>query len=223
VVTNPARGELSGAAPDLTYRPRPNFTGFDRLAFAASDGRLTSEVAVVTLRVQRVNRPPVATNSTVVGVRGQPVDFTLPATDPEGGGLAVAILRGPRYGRVIGTGTRLRYVPQPGFGGTDSFTWKVWDGLAASPAATTTLVLEETPPPPLVRLRWLPDALAGPGLRLVAEPSRAGTLVLETSENLAAWMPLETRPTPGGTELFLVPPPGDGSAPARFFRALLQP
>jgi hypothetical protein len=51
VVSNPAHGVLSGAAPNLTYTPSAGFNGVDSFTFKANDGQLDSNTATVTINV----------------------------------------------------------------------------------------------------------------------------------------------------------------------------
>lgn len=51
IVTNPAHGTLTGAAPTLTYTPAAGFSGSDSFAFRASDGLLDSNIATFTINV----------------------------------------------------------------------------------------------------------------------------------------------------------------------------
>ena len=60
VVTLPANGELTGTAPYLTYTPNLNFYGSDSFTFKACDGQVDSNIAIVTITVNPVNDPPVA-------------------------------------------------------------------------------------------------------------------------------------------------------------------
>ena len=52
VVANPTSGSLSGAPPNLTYTPSPEFSGTDSLRFTVWDGKQTSDPAEVTIRVR---------------------------------------------------------------------------------------------------------------------------------------------------------------------------
>ena len=58
VVTPPANGTLSGAAPNLTYTPAANYSGADNFTFRVNDGLANSAVATVSIAVTAVNDPP---------------------------------------------------------------------------------------------------------------------------------------------------------------------
>jgi hypothetical protein len=58
VVVPPARGKLSGTAPNLTYTPEPDANEADAFSFLVSDGILSSSPVNVDLTVIAVNDPP---------------------------------------------------------------------------------------------------------------------------------------------------------------------
>lgn len=59
VVTTPAKGTLSGTAPNLTFTPTANATGPDWFAFTVNDGKVTSPPAIVQIGINGpTNTPP---------------------------------------------------------------------------------------------------------------------------------------------------------------------
>ncbi len=52
IVAGPDHGTLSGAAPYLTYRPLPGYSGRDAFTFIVNDGELNSEPAAVNITIQ---------------------------------------------------------------------------------------------------------------------------------------------------------------------------
>ncbi|NUQ64905.1 MAG: tandem-95 repeat protein, partial [Pirellulales bacterium] len=79
IVNEPAYGELSGTAPNLTYTPGPNHPGSDSFTFKASDGLLESNVATVSVTVNAAAAGPHLAHGVVsVGSNWQTV--TLPYT-----------------------------------------------------------------------------------------------------------------------------------------------
>ncbi len=57
----PENGTLSGAGPEFTYTPAPDFNGNDSFVFTVSDGVAQSEEASVLITVEPVNDVPVLT------------------------------------------------------------------------------------------------------------------------------------------------------------------
>ena len=70
--------------------------------------------------------------------------------DPdEGDDLKVAIATQPTNGRVeVGEDGGVTYTPEPGFVGTDSFTYTISDGTAVSEEARVEINVNSTPTPP---------------------------------------------------------------------------
>ena len=66
VVSGPAHGALTGAPPNLTYTPHPNFFGADSFVFRVSDGQAFAQ-ATVSLSVTDVPEPVVWTGGDVGG------------------------------------------------------------------------------------------------------------------------------------------------------------
>ena len=67
VSTQPANGDLSGIAPNLTYTPDPDFNGIDSFTFIANDGSVDSSPVSVELAVAAVNDAPVANDQAKIG------------------------------------------------------------------------------------------------------------------------------------------------------------
>jgi len=172
ITKRPDFGDLSGTPPKLHYTPKAGFIGFDRFAFRVSDGEVESGEAFVSIAIRSPNLPPVATNQTVTVVRDQPFLLTLLASDPDGDMLRAPILKGPKHGRLFGTGIMFTYAPAPGFTGEDSFTYKVWDGQAYSKEAKVSINVAATLPEDQLRFTKVELLTAG-AIRMVLQ-TRAG-------------------------------------------------
>jgi hypothetical protein len=94
IVADPTKGLLSGAPPNLTYTPEPDYVGTDFFTFTANDGWADSYVATVTIEV--IGQGPTDTEppSMPTGLSGGLVDYTQvylswnASTDTGGSGLA---------------------------------------------------------------------------------------------------------------------------------------
>jgi MYXO-CTERM domain-containing protein len=74
VLTQPAHGALTGAAPNLTYSPESGFGGVDQLTFKANDGLADSEPATFSIIVNGSAAPtPKASGCGCSGEGGDPV------------------------------------------------------------------------------------------------------------------------------------------------------
>ncbi|MEM3119123.1 MAG: Ig-like domain-containing protein, partial [Nitrososphaerales archaeon] len=102
IVSGPTNGVLSGAAPNVTYTPNPDYNGADSFTFKANDGSLDSNVATVSITVSAVNDAPVANDQSVTTGEDTPVPITLTASDVEGDALTFSIVSGPTNGVLSG-------------------------------------------------------------------------------------------------------------------------
>jgi len=148
IATPPAKGQLTGNPPTLTYTPAPGSSGGDSFTFVVSDGVAQSAPAIVSIQLAHANRAPTATAQTVRGSENTPLVLTLAGTDPDNDPLSFQISTSPGKGQLSGVPPNVTYSPGPGANGTDSFTFVVSDGLAQSSPATVTVQLSHINQPP---------------------------------------------------------------------------
>lgn len=153
VQTGPANGSLSGTAPNLTYTPDPEFSGPDSFTYVVNDGTVNSPIATVSITVSFVNDPPIADDQSVTTDIGVTVNITVTGSDPEDDPITFALAAGPSSGQLIGTLPDVSYKPQPGFSGTDSFTFTTNDGNSDSNIATVTITVNSTTSSPSAGVR----------------------------------------------------------------------
>jgi hypothetical protein len=137
----PIDTELDGLTTVLNCTANVNagVTNHIKLAIAdTSDDALDSAV-MLQAGSFKANNPPVAEDGSFTTDSDTPVDITLHATDPDGDPLTFAIVSQPSHGTLDGAGDTGTYTPEPGFVGTDSFTFVANDGTADSNVATITI------------------------------------------------------------------------------------
>jgi large repetitive protein len=157
VGTGPSHGStsLDTITGDITYTPATGFSGTDQFTYTVSDNfGLTSNVATVIIQVTA--NAPVAKLDTAVTPVNTPVVINVLAndTDPNAGGAliptTIVIIADPGHGLtpMVNPGTgAITYTPDPGFLGTDQFTYTVNDnfGLTSNPATVTIQVIAIAP------------------------------------------------------------------------------
>lgn len=139
---DPEHGALSGAPPDVTYTPQPEYSGPDSFTFYVHDGTVPSEPAAVEITVTSVNDPPQALSRSAATPQDLPLPITLTASDPEGDPLSFALASTPGHGVLSGAPPNLTYTPEEGYTGDDAFTFTANDGLLDSPAAAVSIAVQ---------------------------------------------------------------------------------
>lgn len=139
--SDPSNGTVSCTAGVCTYTPNPGFTGTDKFTYKvclAAPNQAVCDEAQVTVAVSAAGGGAGGATSTldahddpVSTATGVPVNVPVTGNDSATGGAidpsSVQKTSGPANGVVDCTTTPgvCRYTPNPGFTGTDSFTYKV--------------------------------------------------------------------------------------------------
>jgi hypothetical protein len=107
-----------------------------------------------TYGTQGTNHPPVAQNDTATTATGAAVTINVLAndSDPDGDPLTVTTVTTPAHGSaVINAGTTVTYTPQPGFAGSDAFTYTISDGRGGTASATVAVTVNAVDHPPVAK------------------------------------------------------------------------
>ncbi len=139
LVSGPANGQVTlNADGTFSYTPNGGFCGTDTFSYSATDGLATSAPATVTIQVRSV---PTAGDETYSAKMGQPFSAQiLNFTSANNDGLFTALATRPANGQLsLYPDGNFSYTPNPGFTGTDSFTYCVTDGwgMFSAPATVT--------------------------------------------------------------------------------------
>ncbi len=134
----PHHGTLYDAPPFVTYQSEPGFTGTDSFTFVAQDAFGESNIATVTINV-RSNTDPVAYSQTVTTVTSYYTPIELTAYDADGDELTFLVADLPHHGTLYDAPPFVTYQSEPGFTGTDSFTFVAQDAFGESNIATVTI------------------------------------------------------------------------------------
>jgi len=152
VVSGPASGTLTvNSNGTWTYKPNQYFFGTDSFTYQVSDGTDVSNTATVSITVNEIEIAPTLTASSLtLNENGTTVLNPLAnATDVNGVPPTGSIVGNPSHGTVTvnadGTWT---YTPKANFFGTDSFTYRVFDGTDCSNTVTVSLKVNEVEIPP---------------------------------------------------------------------------
>lgn len=144
LVTGPVQGTLTLLANgSFNYAPPPAFTGLVSFVYRASDGVAVSANATVTIRI---NGRPVSNSNAYSATEDTPLTISAPGvlgndTDPENDALTAQLTAGVAHGTLsLAPNGGFSYTPAANFNGTDSFTYKAFDGTRDSVAPATVTI-----------------------------------------------------------------------------------
>ena len=136
----------------FTYTPNAGFVGTDTFTYRLADSVSQSGVATVTIQVTndvptnnpRLYQTHVSTTLTVGAASG----LLAGVANPDGDPLSITVVSGPASGTLNVTATTgaFTYTPNAGFLGTDTFTYRISDGVAESELITVTLAIRNNTP-----------------------------------------------------------------------------
>ena len=163
-VSGPAHGTLTlNANGSFTYTPATGYSGPDSFTYRASGGGLTSKVATVSITVALHNDAPMAaadtytTNEDQSFRAGDHVLATAPGvlandSDPDGDSLTMDVVLGAAHGwpTFFPDGSFV-YQPSPDFNGTDTFSYRAFDGELYSETVTVTINVKAVEDAPIAK------------------------------------------------------------------------
>ena len=139
LVTGPAHGTLTlNANGSFTFTPAAAYTGADSFTYKANDGALDSNVATVSLTISAGNQAPTAKSDGYAAKLNTLLVVAAPGvltndTDLNGDPLTAVLVRAPYNGTLIlNSNGSFTYQPNAGYLGTDTFTYKAYDGALYS-------------------------------------------------------------------------------------------
>jgi hypothetical protein len=100
-----------------------------------------------------VNRPPSAFAKSITVPEDTAINIVLAGTDPDNDPISYSVVRAPGKGSLSGTAPNLRYTPGADLNGTDSFTFRVFDGTVYSATATVSISISSVNDAPVANSR----------------------------------------------------------------------
>jgi hypothetical protein len=148
-VTTPTHGVAQVVGAALRYTPASNFVGDVIFSYTISDGYGGTDSA--SMRITINNRAPQALADTATTAHEQAVDIAVLAndTDPDQDAITITDVIGSNHGSVQQVGTTVRYTPDSGFAGVDSFRYSVTDARNSTSWATVTVTVTNNAPQPV--------------------------------------------------------------------------
>ncbi|MCV0399246.1 MAG: tandem-95 repeat protein [Nitrosarchaeum sp.] len=149
IVSDPIHGSLSGDGASVIYTPDADYFGADSFTFKANDGIFDSNIATIQIDVGNINDIPITNSQSVSTDEDNSVSIVASASDVDGDTLQFVITRDVEYGFLSGTLPNITYTPNANYFGSDSFSFKVNDGLADSNTSTVSITVNPVNDPPV--------------------------------------------------------------------------
>ena len=152
-VTNSSAGitAVSTDGQSIVFTPATAFNGTATFSYTVVDNNGGSDSANVTVQVSDTNFAPTALDDSASTSEGSAVvvDVLANDSDPDADPLTVAIQNTPGNGTAAVIASGIRYTPNAGFDGTDTFTYLVTDSGGLSDTATVTITVSNVNIAPL--------------------------------------------------------------------------
>ncbi len=147
-LSDPLHGTLTlNSNGSFTYTPVTGYTGTDSFTYKANDGVVDSNSATVTITINAVNHAPMVVNDSYVTPLDTALNVAAPGvlgndSDADGDTLNALKVSDPLHGTLtLNANGSFTYTPVTAYTGTDSFTYKAYDGLVDSNAVTVTITI----------------------------------------------------------------------------------
>lgn len=126
-----------------SFEIRPTVTTTYTLTASNSVGMRTAQVII-----EIDPGIPFAEPQQVAVIKDTARSITLKGNDPQGEPLTYAVAQAPQHGTLNGAGPLFTYQPDPGYVGSDFFTFTVHDGKYDSPPAAVQIFVDDVASPP---------------------------------------------------------------------------
>ncbi len=147
--TQGINGTVAQEGDSLRYTPDANFNGVDNFGYTINDGNGGTAGATIYVTVNPVNDAPTANDNMATVEKDGTVliDVLVNDTDVDGDTIAISGFTQGVNGTVSQEGDSLRYTPDAGYIGGDSFTYEISDGNGGTDTATVNMnVVDQTAP-----------------------------------------------------------------------------
>ena len=183
IVTGPAHGTVTlNPNGSFIYTPAANYNGTDSFIYRIFDGTDYSANQTVTISIAPVNDAPTAVNDVASTLEDTLLTVATPGVlsndqDVDGDPMTAQLVSGPSHGTLtLNADGSYTYLPAPNYYGSDSFTYRVTDGVLTSANATVNITVTAVNDPPVATN----DSYTTPEDTALTVPVGTGLLVNDT-------------------------------------------
>jgi VCBS repeat-containing protein len=158
LATTTLHGTLTlNANGGFTYLPELNYAGTDSFTYRVSDGTVTSNLATTTITITAVNDAPVGIADSYSVLEDNTLTVTAPGiltndTDVENDPLTAVLQQTVSHGVLsLNPNGGFTYTPTANYYGSDSFSYRAYDGDKYSGITTVTITVQPVNDPPVAQ------------------------------------------------------------------------
>ena len=154
---------ISGGGTNTTYTPDADWNGTDNFTYTVGDWYGGFDTGTVEVIVTPVNDAPVANDDSYTTDEDTTLTVNAPGilsndNDVDDTTLTAELLDNPNHGTLtLNPDGSFVYTPYANYYGTDSFTYKAYDGEAYSNIATVTITINSVNDAPVADFSWEPQ------------------------------------------------------------------
>ncbi|AGL21292.1 Ig-like domain-containing protein [Actinoplanes sp. N902-109] len=141
-VSQPKHGTVKIVDGKVQYTPEPGYAGTDTFTYLVRDAAGNESTGQASVTV--ANADPVAVLDRGAVAKNGSTDIDVLANDTDvntGQKLTISTVGKPAHGTATIVDGKVRYVPDPGWTGTDTFTYVVSDGNGGTATGTVSVVV----------------------------------------------------------------------------------
>lgn len=158
LVTGTSHGLLGlGQDGAFVYTPNPGYVGLDSFTYRVWDGEFYSNVAMVTITIEGAINPPVANPDSYTMEQNQQLIVGPPGIlqndwDPQALPLTAILVTNVASGTLtLNDNGSFIYTPNINFTGTDTFTYRAFNGVHQSGLTTVSILVTPVILPPIAQ------------------------------------------------------------------------
>ena len=147
---------LDGSDASFIYTPNEYFSGSDSFTVLVSDTAGGSDTAIINVRINEVNEPPVASDSSISIQEDTNVLGGLSVIDSDAEDThTFEVITSPQHGTVILNGGHYTYTSAQNYNGLDTFEYRATDNSGDSDTATVNIAIAAVNDAPIATGKWV--------------------------------------------------------------------